>query len=61
MLPVSSYSTTDHIDYLLLTFGLALSGRWIHLVVLLAVAGEAAIHVNAQLITHITLQTHVDL
>ncbi len=43
----------------LLTFCLAFSGYWIHLVVLVAVTCEVAFQVNTQLITHIPLQTRV--
>lgn len=50
---------TRSADHLFLTFGLTLSGCWIHQVVLVAVAGEAAVH--TQLITHVVLQARVHL
>lgn len=50
---------TKSADHLFLTFGLTLSGCWIHHVVLVTVTGEAAVH--TQLITHVVLQARVDL
>lgn len=44
-----------------LTFGLAPSGCVIHLVVFVTPAGQVAIHVNTQLIAHISVQAGINL
>lgn len=54
-------SVSRMINHWCLTFGLAVSCCDIHGVVLVAVAGKAVIHVNAQLVTHILLQALINL